>query len=58
VIVEAGRRYWHNAAAVDLLARRAPLASIDVGGHTAVRVYRLDAGSALFPGATDVHARR
>ncbi len=51
IIVQIGRRYWHNEAALDRLAPLSPWASVDVAGHTPIRVYRLDAGAPLFPAA-------
>jgi 4-amino-4-deoxy-L-arabinose transferase-like glycosyltransferase len=51
VIVQIGRRYWHNEAALDRLAPLSPWASVDVAGHTPIHVYRLDAGAPLFPTA-------
>jgi 4-amino-4-deoxy-L-arabinose transferase-like glycosyltransferase len=43
VIVQSGRRYWHNEAVLDRLAPLAPWVAVDVGGHAAVKVYRLEA---------------
>ena len=49
VIVQSGRHYWHNQAALELLAARKPWTTVDVGGQHAVAVYRLDPGEPLFP---------
>jgi 4-amino-4-deoxy-L-arabinose transferase-like glycosyltransferase len=43
VIVQTGRRYWHNEAVLDRLAPTTPWAVVDVGGHPAVKVYRTGA---------------
>ncbi len=54
VVVQSGRRYWHNEAVLDRLAPLTPWTVIDVGDHAAVRVYRIEplvraAGRALAP---------
>lgn len=49
VVVQTGRLYWHNQAALENLAHQPPWTTIDVGGHPAVRVYRLEPGAPLFP---------
>jgi hypothetical protein len=49
VVVEPGRRYWHNEAALDRLALRTPWHVERVRGVEVARVYRLDAGESLFP---------
>jgi 4-amino-4-deoxy-L-arabinose transferase-like glycosyltransferase len=41
VVVQRGRRYWHNEAVLDALAPRTPWATVDVGGHHAIAVHRL-----------------
>ncbi len=42
VVVQSGRRYWHNEAVLDRLAAVTPWAVIDVGDRPAVRVYRME----------------
>ena len=49
VIVQNGRRYWHNQAALDRLAQQKPWSTVQVGGHASVRIYRLAPGATLFP---------
>jgi hypothetical protein len=49
VVVEPGRRYWHNVAALERLERREPWHVERVLGTEVARVYRLDPGEALFP---------
>lgn len=51
VLVQAGRLYRHNAAAVSRLATRTPDFVARVRGTDAVRVYRLAPGEPLFPPA-------
>ena len=48
-IVQTGRWYFQNQAAVDHLAQRAPWFTVRRGGHVAVRVYRLLPGDPPFP---------
>ncbi|HUK65380.1 MAG TPA: glycosyltransferase family 39 protein [Anaeromyxobacteraceae bacterium] len=52
VLVEPGRLYWHNEAALGLLALKRPVHLERVEKQTAVSVYRLAAGEALFPPET------
>lgn len=49
VLVQVGRRYWHNEAAIDRLAKAVPVHEELVRGVPAVKVYRLEPGEALFP---------
>lgn len=49
VLVQPGRLYQHNQAAVQALAARAPAHVESIRGADAVRVYRLAPGEALFP---------
>jgi hypothetical protein len=49
VVVQPGRVYWHNEAALDRLAATAPVHTERVRGTDAVRVYRLAPGERLFP---------
>jgi len=49
VLVQAGRLYRHNRAAVELLAGRTPAHVERIRGQDAVRVYRLEAGESPFP---------
>jgi 4-amino-4-deoxy-L-arabinose transferase-like glycosyltransferase len=49
VIVEPGRRYWHNQRALDQLAQRTPWHVERINGNDVARVYRLEAGESLFP---------
>ncbi len=49
VVVQSGRRYFHNEAALDALAPRPPWHEQRVAGHAAVKVYRLGPGEHLFP---------
>ncbi|GEJ58119.1 glycosyltransferase family 39 protein [Anaeromyxobacter diazotrophicus] len=48
VVVEPGRRYWHNSQALDRLAERTPWHVERVRGAEVARVYRLEAGESLF----------
>ena len=52
VIVQSGRRYWHNQAALDFLAKQKPWTTVDVAGRQAIAVYRLEPGEPLFPPAS------
>ena len=45
VVVQTGRRYWHNEAILDALAPRTPWATIEVGGHRVIAVHRVEAGA-------------
>jgi 4-amino-4-deoxy-L-arabinose transferase-like glycosyltransferase len=49
VLVQAGRLYRHNEAAVARLAARTPEFVARIGATSAVRVYRLEPGEPLFP---------
>lgn len=51
VVLQPGRLYRHNEAAVANLSRRPPDHVERVGGHVAVRVYRLPPGESPFPAA-------
>jgi hypothetical protein len=55
VIAQSGRHYWHNEAALQHLAAQKPWTTLDVGGHRAVQVYRLEPGQPLFPAADTAH---
>jgi 4-amino-4-deoxy-L-arabinose transferase-like glycosyltransferase len=48
VIVEPGRRYWHNEHALDQLARRTPWHVERINGNEVAAVYRLAPGESLF----------
>ncbi|GAC1554287.1 MAG: hypothetical protein NVS2B9_18860 [Myxococcales bacterium] len=50
-VVQTGRWYFQNRDAVELLSRRAPWRTVEVGGHVAVKIYRLRAGESPFPAA-------
>lgn len=50
-VIQTGRWYFQNRDAVELLARRAPWHTIEVGGHEAVKIYRLKPGESPFPPA-------
>jgi len=52
VLVQPGRLYWHNQAALDGLARAEPVHTEKILDQVAVRVYRLSPGEKLFPPAT------
>ena len=54
VIVQSGRRYWHNEAVLDRLEPIAPWAVFEVGGLPAVRVYRVEGGPCSL--ATEMNA--
>lgn len=58
VLTQSGRLYWHNQAAMAELARQQPWATFEVGGHPAVRVYRLEPGAPLFPAGAAAAAAR
>jgi len=45
VIVQTGRRYWHNEAVLDRLAPLPTWTTVDVGGRPAVKVYRVEGGA-------------
>ncbi len=45
VVVPTGRHYWHNAFARGRLAPLEPWTVVHVGGHVAVRVYRVEPGA-------------
>jgi hypothetical protein len=47
VVVQVGRRYFHNEKIVANLAQRAPWYVVQIRGLDAVRVYRLEAGEQL-----------
>ena len=49
VIVQPGRLYGHNQAALERLAPDVPAHEVQVAGRPAVRVYRVSPGDALFP---------
>ncbi len=49
VIVQEGRRYWHNASALDRLAALPPWHVERIRGAEVVKVYRLDPAERLFP---------
>jgi len=49
VVVQVGRLYLHNRAALERLAARVPVHTERIGDQDVVRVYRLDPGEALFP---------
>jgi hypothetical protein len=49
VIVQVGRLYLHNQAALERLATRTPVHTERIRDQDVVRVYRLDPGEALFP---------
>lgn len=49
VVVQPGRRYFVNEEAIENLARRTPWHVEMVGGHEAVKVYRLLPGESPFP---------
>ena len=51
VIVEPGRRYWHNQRALDQLAQRTPWHVERINGTDVAWVYRLESGESLFPSA-------
>jgi 4-amino-4-deoxy-L-arabinose transferase-like glycosyltransferase len=51
VLVQPGRLYRHNEAAVARLAARAPDHVVRIRGEDAVKVYRLAPGEPLFPPA-------
>ncbi len=61
VIVEVGRRYRHNEAAIAHLAQREPWHVEKIEGVAAVTVYRLQPGESPFPLSTELslsdHAR-
>jgi 4-amino-4-deoxy-L-arabinose transferase-like glycosyltransferase len=54
VLVQPGRIYRHNEAALDRLGARKPVHVERVRGEDAVRVYRLDPGEPLFPAGAPV----
>jgi hypothetical protein len=56
VLVQAGRLYRHNEAAVAALAARSPEFVSRIRGTDAVRVYRLAPGEPLFP-LQDAHGQ-
>ncbi len=58
VLVQPGRVYRHNLAAVERLASRAPDFAARVRGTDAVKVYRLDAGESPFPSVPAAAAAR
>jgi 4-amino-4-deoxy-L-arabinose transferase-like glycosyltransferase len=49
VIVQPGRRYWHNEAALPGLTARTPVFVEKASGTAAATVYRLAPGDPLFP---------
>ncbi len=51
VIVQTGRLYVHNQAALARLSRTSPVHVERIRGEEVVKVYRLEPGEALFPAA-------
>ena len=58
VIVQPGRIYAENRAALDRLAPRPPWHVEFVEGHAAATVYRLDPGDSPFPPSGETSARK
>ena len=50
-VVQTGRWYFQNRDAVDFLSHREPWQVVVVGGHDAVKIYRLRPGESPFPPA-------
>jgi hypothetical protein len=49
VVVQVGRVYGHNLAAVEELKKREPVFQVQVANRPVEKVYRLEAGATLFP---------